>query len=75
MSLSHVLLTLLIITSVVLVLLVLLQPKQSGLSLGISSSGEFAKFERRGVEKVLHSATIVTTLLFVVEILAVFFFV
>ncbi|MFO0763715.1 MAG: preprotein translocase subunit SecG [Candidatus Gracilibacteria bacterium] len=75
MSLSHILLTLLIITSAILILLVLLQPKQSGLSLGISSSGEFAKFERRGVEKVLHNATIIITVMFVVETLAVFFFV
>ena len=75
MSLSHILTTLLIITSIVLVLLVLLQPKQSGLSLGISSSGEFAKFERRGVETILHNATIVITVFFVLEILAVFFFV
>lgn len=75
MSLSHILLILLIITSVALILLVLLQPKQSGLSLGISSSGEFAKFERRGVEKILHNATIVITVFFVLEILAVFFFV
>ena len=68
------LIILLVITSVLLTILVLLQPKQAGLTLGVTSSSDFAQFERRGAEKFLHTATIVISIIFVLEVLAYFFF-
>jgi len=68
------LIILLVITSILLTVLVLLQPKQAGLTLGVTSSSDFAQFERRGAEQFLHIATIVVSILFVLEILAYFFF-
>lgn len=62
----------LVIISVLLVLVIAIQNKQSGLSI-TPGMNETAKFERRGPEKVLHAVTIVLASLFVVLSSAFFF--
>jgi len=55
-----------IIASVILVILILLQQKSSGLSL-TTFSENFWKFERRWPEKVLYNATILVWVIFVLN--------
>ena len=60
------------VLSVLLVAIILLQPKSEGLSLMGQSSENFGKFERRGPEKVLHIVTIVLGTLFILNASAYF---
>lgn len=55
----------LVILSVILVALVALQSKGTGLSI-ISNGEDFGKFERRGAEKVIHQITIVLVVMWTV---------
>lgn len=54
----------LVILAILIIIVVGLQSKGAGLSI-IPGSGDFGKFERRGGEKMLHTATIVLVVLFV----------
>ena len=58
----------LVIVSVLLIVVIVIQPKGEGLSLSSSSmtSERFGTFEKRGPEKVLHYATIVLGIVFLV---------
>lgn len=60
--------------SVILIPLIMLQSKGSGLSI-IPNSNDFGKFERRGAEKTLHIITIVLVALFTVACIAQYIFV
>lgn len=62
----------LLVVSVLLTAAVVVQSKGSGLSLA-PGSGDFGKFERRGAEKTLHTATIVLAALFTALAVAHFF--
>lgn len=55
----------LMILAIIIIIVVGIQSKGAGLSI-IPGSGDFGKFERRGGEKILHNATIVLIVLFVV---------
>lgn len=61
-----------IIVSILLILLILIQAKGSGLSIA-PGSNDFGKFEKRGAEKTLHIATIVLGTVFVVNATIYFF--
>jgi len=61
-----------IIVSILLILLILIQAKGSGLSIA-PGSNDFGKFEKRGAEKTLHIATIVLGMVFVVNATIYFF--
>ncbi len=68
---------LLVISSIVLVVLVLLQSgKSAGLSGAISGGAEqlFGKQKARGIDLVLHRATIVVSVIFFVLAIAVSYF-
>ena len=72
-----VLITLLIIVSIALIVVVLLQNgKSAGLSGAISGGAEqlFGKQKARGLELILHNATIVLAILFFVLTIAVSYF-
>jgi protein translocase SecG subunit len=62
MSIIHIILVAL---SVIIILVVMMQSKGTGLSI-VPGTGDFGKFERRGPEKTLHQATIILVTLFVV---------
>lgn len=64
--------TLLTILSVLLIGLIMIQGKGSGLSI-IPNSNDFGKFERRGPEKILHQATMILAILFVVVSAFIYF--
>ena len=59
--------------SVVLIPLIMLQSKGSGLSI-IPNSNDFGKFERRGAEKTLHNLTILLVILFIIATILQYFF-
>lgn len=59
----------LVILAIIIIVVVGLQSKGAGLSI-IPGSGDFGKFERRGGEKILHTATIILVVLFVALCLA-----
>jgi len=61
-----------IVLSVLIVVLVLLQPKDAGLSASLAGSAGAAKFERRGASKGLHNLTVVTAVLFTLNSVAYF---
>ncbi|CAI9385618.1 protein-export membrane protein secG [Niallia circulans] len=72
-----VLITLLIIVAIALIVVVLLQNgKSAGLSGAISGGAEqlFGKQKARGLELILHNATIVLAILFFVLTIAVSYF-
>lgn len=50
----------------------MIQAKGSGLSI-IPNSNDFGKFERRGPEKILHQATMILTILFVIVSAFIYF--
>jgi protein translocase SecG subunit len=56
--------TLLLVLSIVIIAVVMLQSKGTGLSI-VPGSNDFGKFERRGAEKTLHTITIGLVVLFV----------
>ncbi|KAB7665816.1 preprotein translocase subunit SecG [Bacillus sp. B1-b2] len=75
--LHTVLITLLIIVAIALIVVVLLQNgKSAGLSGAISGGAEqlFGKQKARGLELILHNATIVLAILFFVLTVAVSYF-
>ena len=75
--LHTVLITLLIIVAIALIVVVLLQNgKSAGLSGAISGGAEqlFGKQKARGLELILHNATIVLAILFFVLTIAVSYF-
>ena len=59
------------IISVLLVAVVLLQPKESGLSVALTGNSS-TQFERRGPAKVLHNMTIIFGALFIALSLVLF---
>lgn len=59
------------VLSVLVVALVMLQPKDAGLTAAAAQSGG-AKFERRGAAKTLHLATVAIVTLFVANSVAYF---
>ena len=61
-----------ILVSVLLVVLVLMQPKESGLGVALTGVAE-ASFERRGPAKTLHSLTVILSAVFIVNSLLLFF--
>jgi len=63
-----------IIVSILLILVVLIQPKKSSLNLTTFWNDAVWKFERRWAEKTLHTLTIILWALFVLTSLAYFFF-
>ncbi|WP_445488110.1 preprotein translocase subunit SecG [Niallia sp. 03133] len=72
-----ILITLLVIVAVALIVVVLLQSgKSSGLSGAISGGAEqlFGKQKARGLDLILHNATIVLAILFFVLTIAVSYF-
>ncbi|HRI36158.1 MAG TPA: preprotein translocase subunit SecG [bacterium] len=64
----------LLVTSVILGLAIILQPKSEGLSLMGGSSSAGAKFEKRGAELVLHRATIVFAAVFTILSVVIYLF-
>lgn len=62
----------LLATSVLLCAIVVIQSKGTGLSIA-PGTGDFGKFEKRGAEKTLHTATIVLAIAFVLLSVAHFF--
>ncbi|MDD2694192.1 MAG: preprotein translocase subunit SecG [Candidatus Gracilibacteria bacterium] len=58
--------------SVIVILLVMMQAKGSGLSI-IPNSNDFGKFERRGPEKILHNITMGIIIAFIVTALIAYF--
>jgi protein translocase SecG subunit len=58
--------------AIVIIVIVGLQSKGTGLSI-IPGSGDFGKFERRGPEKILHNTTIILIVLFIVLSLVSYF--
>lgn len=63
---TQILLIIQVITSILLVLLILVQSKGTGLSIA-PGSNDFGKFEKRGPEKTLHITTIVLGAIFVIN--------
>ncbi len=63
---------LLVTLSVIVILIIMMQSKGTGLSI-IPGSGDFGKFERRGPEKTLHTITIATVCAFVLLSLYLYF--
>lgn len=62
-----------IIFSVLIVILVLLQPKDAGLSASLAGqAGGSAKFERRGASQGLHVLTVIVAILFTANSVAYF---
>lgn len=61
-----------IIVSVLLVVVVLAQPKESGLGVALTGVSE-ASFERRGGARTLHNITVVLAIIFVLTSIALFF--
>lgn len=61
-----------IITSILLILIIIVQSKGSGLAI-VPGSNDFGKFEKRGPEKILHIATIVLGVVFVLNATIYFF--
>lgn len=61
-----------IVVSILLILLILVQAKGSGLSIA-PGSNDFGKFEKRGAEKTLHIATIILGTVFVLNATIYFF--
>ncbi len=53
-----------LVLSVLLIVVVLVQQKGAGLGAGFGSGGGGIQSSRRGVDKTLHTITIVTSLLF-----------
>lgn len=62
-----------IVISLLLAFIILIQPKKSGLSLTTFWSESVWKFERRWPEKILHNATIILWVLFIINALLFFF--
>lgn len=62
-----------IVVSVLLVIVVLIQPKKSSLNLTTFWNEWAWKFERRGAEKTLHNLTIILWTLFIIVGLLYFF--
>lgn len=58
--------------SIIIVVLVLLQPKDAGLSASLAGSAGAAKFERRGASKGLHVLTVIVAVLFTANSVAYF---
>jgi protein translocase SecG subunit len=56
--------TLITILAVILIVVIMLQSKGTGLSI-VPGSNDFGKFERRGAEKTLHTITIALVAIFV----------
>lgn len=69
---AHFVLYALLVVSVLLIAAVTVQSKGTGLSLA-PGNGDFGKFEKRGAEKTLHTATIVLAALFTALAVAHFF--
>lgn len=67
------LLTLIVIIAIVIIGIVMMQSKGTGLSI-IPGSEDFGKFERRGAEKTIHNITIALVVLFVAGCIAHYFF-
>ncbi|MEX1014436.1 MAG: preprotein translocase subunit SecG [Candidatus Paceibacterota bacterium] len=63
-----------IIVSIVLIILILIQEKSSGLSGVLGGSGGTAHHTKRGLENLIHWATIVTSIVFVLLVIAGFIF-
>lgn len=63
---------LLLINAILLIVLVTLQSKGTGLSI-VPGSNDFGKFERRGPEKILHQATIALVASFTILSLLAYF--
>ena len=61
MSILHIAL---IVLALIIIVVIMLQAKGSGLSI-IPGSNDFGKFERRGPEKILHTITIILVSTFV----------
>lgn len=62
-----------IVFSILLIAIILIQPKKSSLNLTTFGNDSAWKFERRGAEKTLHTLTIILWTLFIVTSLAYFF--
>jgi len=61
-----------IVVSALLILLILVQAKGTGLSIA-PGSNDFGKFEKRGAEKTLHITTIILGTVFVLNATIYFF--
>lgn len=62
-----------IVISLLLAFIILIQPKKSSLSLTTFWSESVGKHEKRGPEKILHNATIILGVLFIINALLFFF--
>ncbi|EKD66829.1 MAG: hypothetical protein ACD_49C00009G0054 [uncultured bacterium (gcode 4)] len=62
-----------IVISLLLAFIILIQPKKSSLSLTTFWSESAGKYEKRWPEKILHNATIIFWVLFVINALLFFF--
>lgn len=67
------LITIIVILAVIIIPLVMLQSKGTGLSV-IPNSNDFGKFERRGAEKTIYNITIVLVVLFIAFCIAQYLF-
>ncbi|MCL2371240.1 preprotein translocase subunit SecG [Candidatus Saccharibacteria bacterium] len=61
-----------IVSASLSIVLVLLQQRGASLGAGLGSSGEL-NIKRRGLEKSLFNTTLVTSVIFIVSIIAMFF--
>lgn len=61
-----------ILVGVLLVAVVLMQPKEAGLGAALTGLQE-TSFERRGAAKTLHNITVVLAIIFILTSLALFF--
>lgn len=68
MQLANILQIVTLVSGVLVILLILLQARGASLGAGFGSSGELFT-TRRGVDKSLHEATIITAIVFVLSIL------
>lgn len=62
-----------IVVGLILITLVMLQSKGTGLSI-VPGSNDFGKFERRGPEKTLHIITISLVVIFIALCIGYYFF-
>lgn len=67
------LITIIVILAVIIIPLVMLQSKGTGLSV-IPNSNDFGKFERRWAEKTIYNITIVLVVLFIAFCIAQYLF-
>lgn len=67
------LLSFIVIVGLIIIALVMLQSKGTGLAI-VPGQNDFGKFERRGAEKTVHTITITLVTIFIIACIAYYFF-